>query len=343
MPAAKTCFLIGPMNPLHLPKLHWLKTQVLEKILEPLGFVVFTPDVNQIGDIMNHVIRSADRADLVVADTTGNNPNVMYEIAILDALGRPCVPIKQLKDQTEESQERFAQRESKNEKMAFDRAKIRYFSFCEMDSKQAIAVLKPVIESALESNEKAEIQENPITAFYGAPLSSMAPTRVMVEGYFDNFILPVLECKPLDFPGYALGKSNLKLEIIIPEKLYLSDRSWIQRLIENQIFHPITCAAHGREVKTFLWDSRFTPDGNPVMVDVPTMLAQLVENVHMRLGFQDPDPESDDYRWLEQDEIKQFVLALNRKRNLNKKQMSVATRLQILHQGDCRKPDLFAV
>ena len=30
----------------------------------------------------------------MVANLTGNNPNVLYEMAVLDAMGRACVPVK---------------------------------------------------------------------------------------------------------------------------------------------------------------------------------------------------------------------------------------------------------
>jgi hypothetical protein len=340
----KTCFLIGPMNPSHLPKLHWLKKEVLEKILGPIGFEVFTPDVKQIGDIMNHVIRSADRAELVVADTTGNNPNVLYEIAILDALGRACVPIKQLRNEQEEGLEKgMANQEDSDDKMVFDRAQYRYFTFREQDAQQAIDILTPVIESVLEKKDKAELQENPITQFFGAPLSSMAPTRVMVNGYFDNFIQPALAGPILHGPDFAKGVTNACLEIIIPEKLASADRSWIDSLIQKEIIHPITIKAPGRGVKAFVWDQKLTADGKPVMVDIPTTLAQLTENVLMRLGFQNLDPDTEDYNWLEQDEIQQFLLYMKRKKYENMRTMAIATRLTILRQDECRKPDLFAL
>ena len=109
----KTCFVIGPMGEGHLERLKWLAKEVVQPILGD-GYVVFTPDVNQIGNIMHHVIRSCDRAELVVADTTANNPNVLYEMAILDAMGRPCIPVKFKIDE-------------KPDAMVFDRAQYRYF------------------------------------------------------------------------------------------------------------------------------------------------------------------------------------------------------------------------
>jgi hypothetical protein len=81
-----TCFVIGPMGEGHLERLKWLAEEVLQPILGD-GYEVFTPDVT-VPDIMQHVISSCDRAELVVADMTGNNANVLYEMAILDAMPR---------------------------------------------------------------------------------------------------------------------------------------------------------------------------------------------------------------------------------------------------------------
>src|ERR1700675_4128166 len=131
----KTCFVIGPMEKGQLERLKWLAERVIQPILGD-GYSVSTPDVVDLGNIMDHVIRSCDRSDLVVADTTGNNPNVLYEMAILDAMGRACIPVKFKLDE-------------KVEAMAFDHAAYRYFVI-EQEESSAQAVLKPVIEKVQE-------------------------------------------------------------------------------------------------------------------------------------------------------------------------------------------------
>ena len=86
----KTCFVIGPMGGDQIKRLEWLAAEVIQPILGD-DYAVFTPDVSIVGsNVMHHVIRSCDRADLVVADTTGNNPNVLYEMAILDLWVAPA-------------------------------------------------------------------------------------------------------------------------------------------------------------------------------------------------------------------------------------------------------------
>src|SRR4030095_7576131 len=87
------CFVIGPMNKEHMPKLRFLAKKIVEPVL-PKNFVVKTPDEFGAGNVMNQVMASCDTAALVIADTTGNNPNVLYEVGVLDSLGRLCIPVK---------------------------------------------------------------------------------------------------------------------------------------------------------------------------------------------------------------------------------------------------------
>ena len=128
----------------HIERLKWLAEEVLQPILGD-GYAVFTPDVNELGNIMNHVIRSCDRADLVVADTTGNNPNVLYEMAILDAMGRPCIPVKFKIDE-------------KADAMPFDRAQYRYFVL-DQEKTSAQTKLKAVIEQVRAKRSRRALRQ----------------------------------------------------------------------------------------------------------------------------------------------------------------------------------------
>ncbi|WFN57855.1 STING domain-containing protein [Synechococcus sp. CCFWC 502] len=332
------------MNPDHLPKLHWLANKVVSEILKDKNFKVFTPDVQQIGNIMDHVIRSADRAELVVADTTGNNPNVLYEIAILDAMGRACVLVKQNKNEGVEQVESQADENRKeNDKMAFDRAQYRYFSVTTGETDQAIEKLRDVIEDTLKRQEESQIQENPLTNFFRAPLNSMAPTRGLVTGYFDNFIMPTLKGKVTEGPPFCVGADDLSLEIVIPNKVRLANRSRVERLKVKKIILPVTLEADGREVKAFVWNPELSGNHDIALLDIPTALVQLEENVRMRLGLQDLNVDADDYKLLEKDEIKQFLRYLKHKINENIRDVNIERRLKVLMVDECRNPGMFDI
>jgi nucleoside 2-deoxyribosyltransferase len=54
-----------------------------------------TGDLNTPGDVMNQVWQGLRAADVIVADITGGNPNVMIEVGMAAALGKEVVVISQ--------------------------------------------------------------------------------------------------------------------------------------------------------------------------------------------------------------------------------------------------------
>jgi hypothetical protein len=106
---------------------------------------------------------------------------------------------------------------------------------------------------------------------------------------------------------------------------------------------PVTLHAPGREVKAFVWNPEFSGNQDIVLLDIPTALVQLEENVRMRLGLQDLNVDTDDYQFLEKDEINQFLRYLKRKISENMQDINIERRLKILMVDECRKPDMFDI
>ena len=189
----KKCFVIGPMNDQHMPILDWLAHEIVEQIVKPHHFVVETPNIPQTGNIMHHIIKACDRAQLVVADTTGNNPNVLYEMAVLDAMGRSCVPVK------------IAGLETREEGMPFDRAQYRYFTIHRDKPEDAIRHLTPVIEDLLKAQESGDFVSNPLTDYFNVPLSSFSSAYGAARGYYQNLILPAVQRMRMQFRASEFG------------------------------------------------------------------------------------------------------------------------------------------
>jgi len=296
------CFVIGPMNKHHIGLLKWLAHDVVAKILEKDDFEVFTPDAPAAGNIIHHIIQSCDRAQLVVADTTGNNPNVLYEMAVLDAMGRACIPVKILGVEKNET-----------DSMPFDRAQYRYFEIEAIDTEKAIKTLEPVIHKVLHSQQIGDLLENPLTDYFGVPLSSFSSSHGIARGYYFNLVRPCIEGEILEGPEFARGKKNLTFESIIPDELENATRSAVDELIQKEIFIPVSIQAPGRKINIYIWSKKIRPDESPVIVDVPTALAALRDNVFARLGRNaNPDPKSADFREIQTDEISQFKRYLRR-------------------------------
>lgn len=71
-------------------------TDFISPGLDAVGYEVRrADDLGTQRNIMRDVVQSLEHADLVVADLTGRNPNVMYEVALAHGLGRPTVLIAQ--------------------------------------------------------------------------------------------------------------------------------------------------------------------------------------------------------------------------------------------------------
>jgi hypothetical protein len=84
-----TCFVIMPFNHVKSLKNDYdtLNKDILDTIfhlykdiLEKEGYSVYRSDT--VGDILAEIVYSLDSADLVLADLTGLNPNVMYELGL---------------------------------------------------------------------------------------------------------------------------------------------------------------------------------------------------------------------------------------------------------------------
>src|SRR5580658_3720369 len=91
----KQCFIIGPMK--DMARLWKLRDLIVRPILKEFGYGASTPDSGDIGNVMHQVLLGLEQADILIADITGNNPNVLYELGIYHAFGKPSIIIKEEK------------------------------------------------------------------------------------------------------------------------------------------------------------------------------------------------------------------------------------------------------
>ena len=94
----KKCFIITPIGNTDseiFRKTKGVIDSVIKPVLQEHGFSDIKPayEITEQGTIGNQIISRIIGDDLVVANLTGNNPNVMYELAIRHITAKPIVTI----------------------------------------------------------------------------------------------------------------------------------------------------------------------------------------------------------------------------------------------------------
>jgi hypothetical protein len=84
-------FLLMPFN------LDYAETySTVKNVCQEAGFRCLRGDEKVVsGEILRHILNEIVKARLVIADITGRNPNVFYELGIAHALGKPVLLISQ--------------------------------------------------------------------------------------------------------------------------------------------------------------------------------------------------------------------------------------------------------
>lgn len=93
----KKCFVITPIGPANSPirrKIDGLIDEVIEPVMKELGYEVeVSHRISESGTMTAAIINRVYNSDLVIANLTGNNPNVMYEVALRHASAKPIIHI----------------------------------------------------------------------------------------------------------------------------------------------------------------------------------------------------------------------------------------------------------
>jgi hypothetical protein len=93
-PPAKKCFVVSAFGATEEDRTRTQQVlhHLVRKVLTPLGYdVVRADDIEDEGLITHQVIEHLLEDDLVIADLTGRNPNVFYELAVRHAARRPVI------------------------------------------------------------------------------------------------------------------------------------------------------------------------------------------------------------------------------------------------------------
>lgn len=146
----RRCFVVSAFG--NAPDAQRRHKQVLRhlvrKVLEPAYSVVRADEIDDEGLITNQVIEHLLSDDLVVADLTGLNPNVFYEVAVRHAARKPIIHLV-----------------TKGQEIPFDVANMRAVLYTLEDPdvlEEAQSELRRKVQAIEESDFKAA--PNPISA-----------------------------------------------------------------------------------------------------------------------------------------------------------------------------------
>jgi len=89
------CFVISPIGEAESDvrkRSDKVLNYVIKRSVEPLGYkVVRADEISEPGTINLQVLKRIVDSEIVIADLTGTNPNVMYELAIRHAIRKPVI------------------------------------------------------------------------------------------------------------------------------------------------------------------------------------------------------------------------------------------------------------
>ncbi|WP_431233767.1 hypothetical protein ACQ856_03480 [Mycolicibacterium psychrotolerans] len=92
-----TCFIVCPIGDDRSEirkRSDQVKKYIIDPAVEPLGYETTRADLtDESGQITTQIVTQLLNADLIIADLTGHNPNVFYELAIRHAFGKPFIQI----------------------------------------------------------------------------------------------------------------------------------------------------------------------------------------------------------------------------------------------------------
>ncbi len=312
----RRCFVIGPMQ--DMARLHGLRDAIIRPLLEPHGFRVITPDEGDIGSIMNHVLLNLEQADLLIADLSGSNPNVMYELGIYHSFGKPYLVIKDTSYPVE------------LDKTPFDIAAYRYVEINFNEPTAARAILKDRLDRIIGQLDTRDWFGNPVTDFYQSPVAEIPTAVGLSKNYTKNFLgqlLPEVFLRNENDDNYALEvwvqqpdqpkndlrplteaeRDALTFEILIPIKMQMAEHTFITDLKQSRSTFQYLQARVVRRTRPFNLHYRLAEDGHYILADVPTVLSTLNESIINRRIKHADLVDSEEWRILEAQELERFA------------------------------------
>jgi hypothetical protein len=269
-------FIVGPHVPKRYKIIQDYVASFARKNAPKTSVEVISPLDNPSSDRFNDwIFGQIDTCDLLIADMTGFNPNVVYEVAFAHSLGTPCVYLQFTEGAT-------------SRKKALDIS--HYFKFSlisrekvdkptpEVGSEQLATGSSDYLNMHLTQFFKGRYNsgETILSDYYGAFPADSEFMRGLAEGYYRNFLGSILESTPPPEDG------GLELFIVIPDTFETTDKN-IDQIKNSKLTN-----------KYVLFPEAFNPVGRPLglnrhesvdrsfFFDIPTTVLTVTESSKYR-------------------------------------------------------------
>jgi hypothetical protein len=216
---AFSIFIIGPMRKTRDGIAVASHTTVIKTAVETLlekhlltEVAVTAPDDLRGATIATDVFSRLDAADLVIADLSEASPNVLYELAFVDALGLPTILV--CDDDTD---------------VPFYFRGHRIQQVGTVTPEAVTAALEPIVPAVVRGDGTHDLVSNPLRDFYHAPVVDISAAAGLAIGYYENFVREVIRNDGIldTNPTRARG-----LLVVVPAAL--SNRRDDRQAIEDQ-------------------------------------------------------------------------------------------------------------
>jgi hypothetical protein len=194
---------------------------------------------------------------------------------------------------------------------------------------RAQRALSPALRAAHNLTGDWAKLENPVIDYFRAPMTYLSPAPALAEGYFANFVLPVVTALTLhraneyfydigwapvdpktprqtdDFELiHAAQRESLDLQIIVPDRIEWAKHDYADEL--RGVLHPAVVHGDGRSFTLWAHETR---NGRLHLIDIPTTMRGAEKAVDRRMRFP-VSRDHADWREVEDQEIQRFVMML---------------------------------
>jgi hypothetical protein len=206
------------------------------------------------------------------------------------------------------------------EKTPFDLAAYRYTTIDFDDAAQSSERLRQAVEKATQALE-GRVCPNPVTNYYRAPMTEVNLAAGLAFGYYHNFVQPVsLALGDKDDSGsycneVAVNKvvvtdsavrDSLRLRVVIPPTLEQVGTDFIGRLKKSLVEVKVSSPR-----RPFFFYAKPAPTPQ-FLLDFPTTMNVMCDAIMKRLSLTKADYTDRRWRTIEQQQIAQFRITVDR-------------------------------